>query len=906
MVKKIVILADGTGNGRLVQISNICRLSQALCLSDKDQVVYYIPGVGTEGFKPLAMLDGATGLGVPSNVRKLYRFLSWNWEPDAAIYMFGFSRGAFTVRMLIDLIRTQGLLPTEFKQKRVTHQEMVRNSEDAWRAFCEQDKERKKNIWVFLRLPKLRDAIFGVWKQLRGQPSYADVKKAASDRTPDKLSIDFVGLFDTVEAYGVPIEEMRDVVHRLVFPIKFGGDHTMWERVNRVRQALSLDDERRTFHPIRVALRPDDGDSKIQEVWFAGVHSDVGGGYPDDMTAHCPLVWMIREAENAKPDRALNFHPTALADFRRTATPFGPLHNSRAGAAVLYRYDPRQVTLTDPEKNPYCRPMVHHTVVERLVDGSDDYAPLALGEISADVITREPKGADVFMPDRSITRAETGPGYALIREAVPAAEPASIRSDDNELDIAQGAMRSLDAPNRAEMEIARDYVWLNRIAYYFFVALFLTVLALPVIAPAIDDFNKGVWSHISGIALPFQRLLRVLGPAGDALSRFMSGTENVLRGMGDTILSFTPSYLYAHVKAALNHPFFSIALALTYFVLRYKSDSYEDATRYHARLAWNIKNDKLKKDIEPKPSGTSTFVRAVRSSPVARSLLEGGRALLPAAYAIVFVFAPLFIAINRIGFNYLEGSGRVCKGSNPPDWVSRASGRFATSDPCWASGWMLERGGGYRLTISIDPEKDDPWLDRLMLTDPYGFDGKGFVYRAGVALRRWPSAAWFQPIARIGERGDVEWPLIPLDGGGALSPYGEKCSSLPSDYAESAARASFCATHKDLQSCVGGDLSLGVGDPLPPEELDAAKKAWTQDSFVYGGRSCTTTFPRKTFVSEFIASDTGEFFLFVNDAVHVSLDGRKQVFYDNNTGTAKVTIERLPRDATRATTASAP
>ena len=65
--------------------------------------------------------------------------------------------------------------------------------------------------------------------------------------------------------------------------------------------------------------------------------------------------------------------------------------------------------------------------------------------------------------------------------------------------------------------------------------------------------------------------------------------------MGDTILSFTPSYLYAHVKAALNHPFFSIALVLAYFVLRNRSDAYEDATRYHARVAWNIQNDKLKK-----------------------------------------------------------------------------------------------------------------------------------------------------------------------------------------------------------------------------------------------------------------------------------------------------------------------
>ena len=905
MAKKIVLLADGTGNGRLEQVSNICRLSQALCLSNKDQVVYYIPGVGTEGFKPLAMLDGATGFGVPSNVRKLYRFLSWNWEPGAAIYMFGFSRGAFTIRMLIDLIRTQGLLPTEFDGRRMSHQEMVRNSEDAWRAFCGQDDERKKNIWVFLGLPKLRDAILGVWKKLRGQPSYADVQKAASDRDPNKLSIDFVGLFDTVEAYGVPIEEMREVIHRFVFPIKFGGDHTIWNKVDRIRQALSLDDERLTFHPIRVSLKPNEPDSRIEEVWFAGVHSDVGGGYPDDMTAHCPLVWMIRELENVKTDRALNFHDAELAEFRRTATPFGPLHDSRAGAAVLYRYDPRQVTLADPQGNPYCRPMVHHSVVERLVDGSDDYAPLALGEISAGVAQPGPKGADVFMPDGSITRAKTGADYAVIREADSASEPANIRSDGRELDIARGAMRRLDSPDRAEMEIARDYVWLNRIAYFFFVALFLTVLALPLLDSTIDDFNEGIWNQLSVVALPFQWLLHVLGPVGDALSRFMSGTENVLRGVGDTILSFTPSYLYAHVKAALNHPFFSIALVIGYFVLRYKSNSYEDATRYHARAAWNIQNDKVKKGVEPKPSATSQLVRTIRNSPAARSVLGVGRAMLPAGYAIVFVFTPLLLAANRIGFNYLAGSGRVCVGSESLEWVASASARFATNDPCWASRWTVERGGVYRLTISIDPKSDDPWLDQLMLTDPYGFDAKGLVQSAGVALRRWPSAAWFHPIARIGARGDAEWPLVPIDGGGALSPHGRRCSMLPLNYSETAEHKSFCANHPGAKSCVDGGLSLSI-EPLPADELDAAKAAWARDSYSYDGKSCNSAFPRKTFVSEFVASDTGELFLFVNDAAHVSLDGRKQIFYDNNTGTAKVTIERLPRDATRATTASAP
>ena len=67
----------------------------------------YIQGVGTSGFRPFAMVDAATGVGVPSNVRKLYRFLCWNWRPGVEIYMFGFSRGAFTIRTLIGLIASR-------------------------------------------------------------------------------------------------------------------------------------------------------------------------------------------------------------------------------------------------------------------------------------------------------------------------------------------------------------------------------------------------------------------------------------------------------------------------------------------------------------------------------------------------------------------------------------------------------------------------------------------------------------------------------------------------------------------------------------------------------------------------------------------------------------------------------
>src|SRR5438046_953586 len=110
MAKKIVLLADGTGNAFSTQESNVGRIFQALDSSEKDQIPLYIKGVGTSEIRLWAIFDGATGVGVPSNVRKLYQFLCQNYEKGAEVYMFGFSRGAFTIRTLISMIESQGLI----------------------------------------------------------------------------------------------------------------------------------------------------------------------------------------------------------------------------------------------------------------------------------------------------------------------------------------------------------------------------------------------------------------------------------------------------------------------------------------------------------------------------------------------------------------------------------------------------------------------------------------------------------------------------------------------------------------------------------------------------------------------------------------------------------------------------
>src|SRR3954471_12800093 len=149
--RKYVLFADGTGNSFTTQESNVWRLYEALDRTNPDQVAYYIKGVGTSGWRPFAVLDGATGIGVPSNVRKLYRFLCWNWHPGDEIYIFGFSRGAFTARTPVGLIGSQGLVPAVLVAFRVSHGEMQRNVMSAWREYRRDTVPLNKSlptIWV--------------------------------------------------------------------------------------------------------------------------------------------------------------------------------------------------------------------------------------------------------------------------------------------------------------------------------------------------------------------------------------------------------------------------------------------------------------------------------------------------------------------------------------------------------------------------------------------------------------------------------------------------------------------------------------------------------------------------------------------------------------------------------------
>jgi len=179
---------------------------------------------------------------------------------------------------------------------------------DAYRAY-RADRSKSGNPAVgWLRT--LRDAGLRRLNKVLRRPSYDQAQRIGQKGWPDAIKIQFVGLWDTVDAYGLPVDELTRAIDRFVWPLTM-RDCNLDERVLRARHALAIDDERNAFHPRLWNEKPDPKKSgigvpggnlatecideeRISQVWFAGVHSNVGGGYPDDSLSYVPLQWMAR------------------------------------------------------------------------------------------------------------------------------------------------------------------------------------------------------------------------------------------------------------------------------------------------------------------------------------------------------------------------------------------------------------------------------------------------------------------------------------------------------------------------------------------------------------------------------------------------------------------------------------
>jgi uncharacterized protein (DUF2235 family) len=141
--KNIVLMSDGTGNSAAkVWRTNVWRLFESLDLTNSSQVAIYDDGVGSSSSKLLAALGGAVGWGLKRNVLDLYAFLCRNYGPNARIYAFGFSRGAFTIRVLLGLVNNQGLVPVN------SEAQLRRDAKAAYRAYRRERYRSNLNLFV--------------------------------------------------------------------------------------------------------------------------------------------------------------------------------------------------------------------------------------------------------------------------------------------------------------------------------------------------------------------------------------------------------------------------------------------------------------------------------------------------------------------------------------------------------------------------------------------------------------------------------------------------------------------------------------------------------------------------------------------------------------------------------------
>jgi glutathione S-transferase len=367
MPKNIVFCADGTWNGPdkdengdgVPDVTNVLRLfsmlagrdsSDSLIKQDEQeklladagteiQAAKYIHGVGDSRNPIKKLLGGVFGEGFIQRVVRGYTYISRQYQPDDRIFLVGFSRGAYTARTLAGMIARMGLIKPQAMQENGHH-----NPERAYSMGVD--------VWTRYR-EKLgkRSTLLGYLEQFKARPvSDAD--------TVDVPRIAAVAVWDTVGALGVPIYRREDGELLDVFQF---ANLDLSSKVALGLHAVSIDEEREHFLPTLWNPRQD---GSIQQVWFAGAHADVGGGYPERNLSDISLRWMMQELQCA----GVHFDHTP-DDIQNEA--FVP-------GNTPWTKPPFDAFNHEPRKHPDYL-LVHGSVVERMTRYPDLYTPASLG-----------------------------------------------------------------------------------------------------------------------------------------------------------------------------------------------------------------------------------------------------------------------------------------------------------------------------------------------------------------------------------------------------------------------------------------------------------------------------------------------------------------------------------------------
>lgn len=363
MSKNIILCADGTGNmGGYTPSSNVFKIYNEIDIhNSKKQLKFYDNGIGTETNKYVRAAAGALGFGFKTNVRDLYLFLARNYgekdeekdeEKDKEkdqVYFFGFSRGAATVRACSGFINACGLV----NGKKMEEDELQDAVDEALDAYV----------------------------RIKRDPSLAD-KCKNNTKSHGVIPIQFIGVWDTVSSLGFPqnwfitslgmcvlnaLFKGLDRISDVIFKHRF-YNYELTPKVEYACQALAIDDERTSFWPM--VWNEKNHSKPVEQVWFAGMHSNVGGGYPRTGMANVALEWMMIRAQK----NGLIFKDTSLKNVHNDAHPHGRMFNSRDGFAIYYRYNPRDIEKLCKDRLDGSI-KIHESVIERMKYKTANYAP---------------------------------------------------------------------------------------------------------------------------------------------------------------------------------------------------------------------------------------------------------------------------------------------------------------------------------------------------------------------------------------------------------------------------------------------------------------------------------------------------------------------------------------------------
>jgi hypothetical protein len=333
-----------------------------------------------------------------------------------------------------------------------------------------------------------------------------DFKRAHS--LPGQVRIRFIGVWDTVDAVGGPFHSsdfINAVFHRFKFP-----DHKLSDKVDSAAQALSIDDARAAFEPVLW-----EADPRVDQVWFAGVHSNVGGGYPKQGMSLVTLNWIMQKARACgvrllSDDREYCWEHANVDD---------KMYDSRAGLGVFYRWKPRNMQKLCEEQKAAMPPAIHLSVLERIAHGTDGYAPGTLA----------PGAQVVFTPSSNPDTAE-----ASDEDKTVAVRALAVKS----------ALDAAFAKNGKELEQARGTVLIGLIAYYLY-ALDVLAVVLAASVPANAGSRRNPWTVLSNAGvLLYDTLTMRWGPVFSGIRRL-----------------FTDPKLFGTLMAG-----FAAAAALAYYV----------------------------------------------------------------------------------------------------------------------------------------------------------------------------------------------------------------------------------------------------------------------------------------------------------------------------------------------------